>query len=92
MHLTHNNGRKENEQELREGSNVKLGIRKASYITYLGQTGKEPMLNVGLRPRVVGAVFQKQKWADAEKPSWAKVDIFHNQWNTCNLLEFISWL
>lgn len=48
------------------------------------------MLNVGLRPRVIGAAFQKQKWADTEKLSWAQVDTFHSQWNSCSLLEFIS--
>jgi hypothetical protein len=55
---------KENEKELQEGNNVKLGIRKASCIMYLGQTGQGPMLNVGLKPRVIETAFQKQKWAD----------------------------
>ena len=37
------------------------------------------MLNVGPRPRVIGTAFRKQEWADTEKLSWAKIDIFHDR-------------
>jgi hypothetical protein len=53
-------GGKENEQELREGSNVRLGIRKASCIMYLGQTGQGPMLNVELNPALLELPFKSK--------------------------------